>query len=1620
ISSLISGKQLHFFPKPPRELNSAIPIELEKFLLNFLSKNPEERFANAGLIIQFINSIQLKRFSYSQEWGIVNNLKFNSYIVRNNYSHQLMNYIPSIKDGNGKTVAIIGNKGLGKNNLLYLFKYHLLDGSVYLFDYSCGPQTLHPFYALIKEFHDFKSMSDKEFSKDLENISTNFEEYLYKANETVETRYKSVVDLRADFESAKNYVVHLSEDKPLIFIIRNCQSLTPETIDFINTLSVDIREQRIFLVLSFSDFTKVGMLKNGALIKVQPLTIKETSDYIEKLVKIKPPVSFVEDIWNRCAGNPGMIRDMLIALTEQGHILKKGQFNFEYKVAQYKMSKELLKPIYGRLSHLKKENYNFLKSLSAIETPITNKLIEFVLGIDEKKVFFLINDAVNNDILFKSHDSYRFTFHEAKTKLLKEISTPKRVAISKKVVEYYENVDTNEPKVCLGVIENSRVAGDLLCMRKYLLRLYSRYDAEYEQEKSFREIVRVLDIDFKLGAKLPSHLFMSDLVLLVNKITVSADVAEVYELLPQFMKLPEIFNKYLVISMIYFNSEEYIKAIDNLNLAQELVVTGRQMGLVNIILSHANARLGNISASIKYLEELEGYQLDIPLKIYYADRKSVNLNFASKYREAVEILENCYENLPPIHDTVAFFRLASLHNNLGIFYERLHIMDEAFDHLSQARSILETYKIKTLLGLVYNNIGDIYLRQGDIDKAIEFFNKALDNAEKRGNKMTQTQAMLNLGESHLKRGDFIAAAKSLKRAKDFSEETENRLFYDSIMANIALLKSKTAHLSDFLGFLKELNPNLMIGKIEAIDPAVKTHFYYLARTGQANKILPIIKKNAHIDFNKSSNQEFYYNLISMIDEGNGDYESAQENLKSALRYVSKSNNFYATTIFYCNMARLYIKTGDFLQAKELLLKARTHCEEFGYEYWLLSIEISEAKLALRTHDKSLRVVLRQLREWYHIAKDKSYVMLELNILALIVQIYLYLKAAKNANQYFRLLKTKLEIVIEGDEGPAVAFLKKKFFYNKKDISEFNFLKIAPRKEIDKDLLVEQLYDLLRLSNTTRIKFFVEKALSETISPHQFAIYLIDNNSNLSSFMEYNCTEMISQSSKIPDNIYQSILNNEILKVNIKGVHFLFVPLMIKSAKIGCLVISDKSELSYYKDELALMEVLKLHLTAILVRVQEYTEMKQNRDLISKLMSASHEMMGIIDVWKLNLSLLSWCIDFTGSSRGFFLKKSFDGSLEIEIALDASKKFLNSNDMVSNSVLSDVQARKKHYFHHVSQKDRKKSLTAEIDEFVVQSVYAAPILLKNNEMYGIIYLDNYLDSSTKLTVNLEMMKLLLMQISAAAQNALQYQSLVARNIQLGNLEKAKDCFAGIVSHELITPLTKLNSAISRLKNKIYYTSEEMDNLLEKASGNTEHLTRTTESIMTFHRYNIVDKLRYSQIDLYEFGKKVKDEAESISKDRKMIIKFTIEENLPKLYFNWEAIFKAIHNILHNSIRYTKDFGSVEIVIRRSSFQTEKINDQQSIVFIIRDNGKGMPQYEIDRIFTKFSELKDLYSHHSGTIEYDSCGLGLGLSVTKRIIDLHHGKIWIKSEESEGTVVNIALPMIKEMDQEDTNG
>jgi len=101
--------------------------------------------------------------------------------------------------------------------------------------------------------------------------------------------------------------------------------------------------------------------------------------------------------------------------------------------------------------------------------------------------------------------------------------------------------------------------------------------------------------------------------------------------------------------------------------------------------------------------------------------------------------------------------------------------------------------------------------------------------------------------------------------------------------------------------------------------------------------------------------------------------------------------------------------------------------------------------------------------------------------------------------------------------------------------------------------------------------------------------------------------------------------------------------------------------------------------------------------------------------------------------------------------------------------------------------------------------------------------------------------------------------------------------------------------------------------------------------------------------------------------------------------------------------------VIIGARRSAFQQEKIDGRESVVIYVQDNGIGIPEFQLKNVFRKFYELNEIYAHKSGTIEYRSSGLGLGLATSQRIAELHGGNIWIKSKEKEGTTVFVTLPI-----------
>lgn len=131
---------------------------------------------------------------------------------------------------------------------------------------------------------------------------------------------------------------------------------------------------------------------------------------------------------------------------------------------------------------------------------------------------------------------------------------------------------------------------------------------------------------------------------------------------------------------------------------------------------------------------------------------------------------------------------------------------------------------------------------------------------------------------------------------------------------------------------------------------------------------------------------------------------------------------------------------------------------------------------------------------------------------------------------------------------------------------------------------------------------------------------------------------------------------------------------------------------------------------------------------------------------------------------------------------------------------------------------------------------------------------------------------------------------------------------------------------------------------------------------------------------------------LSKRKNLDFQIKLGKDLPKIKSDRDKIIQVLMNLVSNAIKNTST-GSVTV-------ETQKENN--AVHVRVRDTGKGIPEEDIQRIFTPFERIGHLQKQEKG-------GTGLGLSISREIILKHHGKIWAESEMGSGTTLHFTLPL-----------
>jgi two-component system phosphate regulon sensor histidine kinase PhoR len=226
------------------------------------------------------------------------------------------------------------------------------------------------------------------------------------------------------------------------------------------------------------------------------------------------------------------------------------------------------------------------------------------------------------------------------------------------------------------------------------------------------------------------------------------------------------------------------------------------------------------------------------------------------------------------------------------------------------------------------------------------------------------------------------------------------------------------------------------------------------------------------------------------------------------------------------------------------------------------------------------------------------------------------------------------------------------------------------------------------------------------------------------------------------------------------------------------------------------------------------------------------------------------------------------------------------------------------------------------------------------------------------------------------------------------QKNQNAFYDIAAHQLKTPLSEINWILETLKNPLQ--ENEKNELLNTASKITKKITWLVETILNSVKIESGSlNLNITRFNIAEVINDILDILEPEIKINKInLIKDLKDVEIPG---DRAKIFLALSNIIDNGIRYNKPEGKLEI----SNFQ-----EGDFVKIIVKDTGIGIPQKEQEELFKRFFRA-------SNVRKIGKEGFGLGLYISKKLIDLHGGKIKIESKEGIGTNVTILLPIKEEL-------
>lgn len=276
------------------------------------------------------------------------------------------------------------------------------------------------------------------------------------------------------------------------------------------------------------------------------------------------------------------------------------------------------------------------------------------------------------------------------------------------------------------------------------------------------------------------------------------------------------------------------------------------------------------------------------------------------------------------------------------------------------------------------------------------------------------------------------------------------------------------------------------------------------------------------------------------------------------------------------------------------------------------------------------------------------------------------------------------------------------------------------------------------------------------------------------------------------------------------------------------------------------------------------------------------------------------------------------------------------------------------------------------------------------------------------------------------------NLEKSSADLARLNRMKDSFLGLASHELKTPLTVIMGyselITTDLADKVDKTVLEMVVNIANAASRLDNIIKDMVDVSMIDEKRL--QLKVEDIQLNRLIEASVNELRFFFSMRKQEVVLNLDESLPAIRGDALRLMQLLSNILGNAIKFTPDGGRITVsssakyLLRGPAGSTEGREHHLFLEITVTDTGIGIDREDQLRVFDKFYEVGNIQEHSSGKVAFKAKGAGLGLSIAKGIVDMHGGEIWVEStgynpERFPGSTFHILLPLAPGLGEANTD-